>query len=147
MLESTNLRGVCEIFLRYIKVIHKKSTPKDPNFLKISIACGQIEQFIESIFPSSTTPSVAQLQLDAEKKERDAQQMTPEERKEMHVVYAAIAGLWLVLFLIVTIVAWFCGARFDHIFDGIKRIYHEILQGGLTARNEVVEGTPGRVEL
>ena len=71
MLESTqNLKLVCEVFRRYTRKIHKKNTPKDPNFLKISIACGkvssimnyvcalsqlmasQIEQFIESIYPS-----------------------------------------------------------------------------------------------
>ncbi|KAI9656238.1 MAG: bifunctional farnesyl-diphosphate farnesyltransferase/squalene synthase [Bathelium mastoideum] len=53
MTESTqNLQVVCEIFRRYARRIHQKNTPRDPNFLHISIACGQIEKFIESIFPS-----------------------------------------------------------------------------------------------
>jgi farnesyl-diphosphate farnesyltransferase len=39
---STNLRSVCEIFKKYIRRIHKKNTPKDPNFLEISIACGKV---------------------------------------------------------------------------------------------------------
>lgn len=70
MTESTqNLKLVCEVFRGYTRKIHKKNTPRDPNFLKISIACGkvrvtlfrmidlylinlQIEQFIESIYPS-----------------------------------------------------------------------------------------------
>jgi farnesyl-diphosphate farnesyltransferase len=43
MLESsTNLRTVCEIFKRYARKIHKKNTPKDPNYLEISIACAKV---------------------------------------------------------------------------------------------------------
>lgn len=42
MQSSQNLRSVCEIFKRYTKRIHKKNTPKDPNFLAISIACAKV---------------------------------------------------------------------------------------------------------
>ena len=53
MTESTqNLQTVCSVFRRHIHSIRKKNRPQDPNFLKISIACGKVEQFIESIFPS-----------------------------------------------------------------------------------------------
>jgi farnesyl-diphosphate farnesyltransferase len=42
MIESTqNVRVVCDVFRRYIRSVHKKNTPKDPNFLKISVACGK----------------------------------------------------------------------------------------------------------
>lgn len=39
---TQNLRLVCETFRRFARKIHKKNTPKDPNFLKISIACGKV---------------------------------------------------------------------------------------------------------
>ena len=43
MLESTqNLKLVCEVFRRFTRKIHKKNSPRDPNFLKISIACGKV---------------------------------------------------------------------------------------------------------
>ena len=43
MIQSTqNLRLVCDIFRNYTRKIHKKNTPRDPNFLKISIACGKV---------------------------------------------------------------------------------------------------------
>lgn len=76
MMQSTqNLRSVCDVFRTYTRKIHKKNTPRDPNFLKISIVCGkvyafnpccvtwlnvviQIEQFIESIFPSQDPKKV-----------------------------------------------------------------------------------------
>ena len=43
MMQSTqNLRTVCDTFKDYTRRIHQKNTPKDPNFLKISIACGKV---------------------------------------------------------------------------------------------------------
>lgn len=43
MIESTqNLRLVCDVFKRYTRKIHKRNNPHDPNFLKISIACGRV---------------------------------------------------------------------------------------------------------
>ncbi len=43
MTESTqNLKLVCEVFRRFTRKIHKRNTPRDPNFLKISIACGKV---------------------------------------------------------------------------------------------------------
>lgn len=59
MIESTqNLRVVCDVFRKHIHSIRKKNRPQDPNFLKISIACGKVEQFIESIFPSQKAEDV-----------------------------------------------------------------------------------------
>lgn len=42
MQSSQNLRSVCDIFNKYAKRIHKKNSPKDPNFLQISIACARV---------------------------------------------------------------------------------------------------------
>lgn len=42
MKSSQNLRSVCEIFVKYARRISKKNTPKDPNFLEISIACAKV---------------------------------------------------------------------------------------------------------
>ena len=39
---SQSLRIVAEVFKRYIRRIHKKNSPKDSNFLQISIACGKV---------------------------------------------------------------------------------------------------------
>jgi farnesyl-diphosphate farnesyltransferase len=67
MVESTqNLQLVCEVFKRHIRSIRKKNRPQDPNFLNISIACGKVEQFIESIFPSQTAEQ-AQAKMDQSK--------------------------------------------------------------------------------
>ena len=43
MMQSTqNLRTICDTFRDYARKIHQKNTPRDPNFLKISIACGKV---------------------------------------------------------------------------------------------------------
>ena len=43
MLESTqNLQLVYQAFRRFARKIHQKNTPKDPNFLKISLVCGRV---------------------------------------------------------------------------------------------------------
>lgn len=39
---SQNLQPVTQVFRKYMRIILKKNTNKDPNFLKISIACGRV---------------------------------------------------------------------------------------------------------
>lgn len=50
MLDSTqNLQKVCEVFRKFVRQIHRKNTPKDPNFLKISVACGKVLSDLHSL--------------------------------------------------------------------------------------------------
>jgi len=43
MIESSqNLPVLFSVFKRFARKIHKKNDPRDPNFLKISIACGKV---------------------------------------------------------------------------------------------------------
>ena len=39
---SQNLQTLFGVFKRYARIIHKKNDPRDPNFLKISVACGKV---------------------------------------------------------------------------------------------------------
>jgi len=41
-MRSTNPREVALIFCEYARKIHAKTHVSDPNFLKISIACGKV---------------------------------------------------------------------------------------------------------
>ncbi len=43
---SQDLERVCEVFCRYVHRIQQKNNPKDPNFLKIRIACEQVGTLI-----------------------------------------------------------------------------------------------------
>ena len=105
MMESTqNLQVVCDVFKKYTKVIRRKNVPSDPNFLKISIACGKIEQFIESIFPSANVEEiVAQGELQktvglgaVQKKKTDAQ--SDEAWYDTFYLFLMVAGLMIVVF-------------------------------------------------
>lgn len=43
MTQSTqNVQVICDVFRHYVRRVHKKNTPKDPSFLKISIVCGKV---------------------------------------------------------------------------------------------------------
>lgn len=44
LLSSQNLQTVCDVFKTYVRKIHKRNTPTDPNFLEIGIACGKVGQ-------------------------------------------------------------------------------------------------------
>ena len=98
MLESTqNLRVVCEVFRRFSRKILNKNTPKDPNFLKISIACGKIEKFIESIYPSQRPEDVVRKQ--PEKKSVDPKQAEADAEAWWDVIwmFVAVFGTLLVI--------------------------------------------------
>ncbi|KAL1999289.1 hypothetical protein VTN02DRAFT_4730 [Thermoascus thermophilus] len=137
MLESTqNLRTVCEVFRRYARRIHHKNSPKDPNFLKISVACGRIEKFIETLFPSQTAEDArrkvtgAPTEADAAKAKADA-----EARSDMYFMF----GFMFVVLVIVSGVmigfAWYMGARFDLAWQELKagnfRPTHRVTHGEL----------------
>ncbi|KAG6855966.1 hypothetical protein H0H87_008907 [Tephrocybe sp. NHM501043] len=52
IMRSTNPREVSIIFVEYARRIHAKALPSDPNYLRISVACGKIEQWREHHYPS-----------------------------------------------------------------------------------------------
>lgn len=57
MMQSTqNLKLVSDIFRQYTRKIHKKNTPRDPNFLKISIACGKVNPLHTLLLVLRTNP-------------------------------------------------------------------------------------------
>ncbi len=96
MIESTqNLQVVCEVFRKHIHSIRKKNRPQDPNFLKISIACGKVEQFIESIFPSQKVEDVL-----AKSKAEGAQAQVkaqPGDSGDTMVIFGAVATMLVVI--------------------------------------------------
>ncbi|CAG8443403.1 8314_t:CDS:2 [Ambispora gerdemannii] len=47
--KATNILNVIDIFRHYTQVIITKNDSRDPNFLKISIACGQIKQWCQTL--------------------------------------------------------------------------------------------------
>lgn len=103
MNESTqNLRVLCGTFRRLARKIHKKNTPKDPNFLKISIVCGKIEKFIEAIFPSQTAEDAKgrvvgrKTTAEEEKEAKD----NAEGKQELYIIF----GLMLVMVVFVAVI-------------------------------------------
>ncbi|KNZ79728.1 Squalene synthase [Termitomyces sp. J132] len=52
IMRSTNPREVALVFVEYARKIHAKAVTTDPNFLRISVACGKIEQWLEQNYPT-----------------------------------------------------------------------------------------------
>ncbi|KDQ62002.1 hypothetical protein JAAARDRAFT_31480 [Jaapia argillacea MUCL 33604] len=52
IMRSTNPREVSIMFRDYARKIHSRAVPADPNFLRIAVACGKIEQWCERHYPS-----------------------------------------------------------------------------------------------
>lgn len=127
MVESTqNLKLVCDVFRRHIQAIRKKNKPQDPNFLKISIQCGKIEQFIESIFPSQRPEDA----IAKQSQQQTAEQIAATEKKNAEhqeatsdVFYLGLAvfGTLIALTLIMFGVAYLAGARFDVAFAELRK--------------------------
>ncbi|KAK3940021.1 isoprenoid synthase domain-containing protein [Diplogelasinospora grovesii] len=117
MMESTqNLRVVCDVFRRYVRRIHKKNDPRDPNFLAISAQCGKIEQFIESIFPTQDPKKIAAGVKNANPATKDPGMDTSEA---LFLILAVLVVLGLVGGLMVG-TAWYFGARFDMVLNDVQ---------------------------
>ncbi|KAI7413262.1 putative farnesyl-diphosphate farnesyltransferase, partial [Hortaea werneckii] len=134
MMQSTqNLQLVCDQFRKYARKIHRKNNPRDPHFLDISIACGNIERFIETIFPTQTartlpqgegqadaaTPAVAQEYKSPEEIEREKKASQEARRDIFFVMFAVFITLSLVSVCMIG-AAWFFGARFDLAFQALR---------------------------
>ncbi|KAI9925834.1 hypothetical protein ASPWEDRAFT_42505 [Aspergillus wentii DTO 134E9] len=115
MMESTqNLRILFETFRRYARKIHKRNTPKDPNFLKISMACGKIEKFVETIFPSQSA-ELAKRQITGEKTKEEQKRASEdaENRQDMYFMMGLMGVIVIIVSFTMIGTAWFLGARFD----------------------------------
>lgn len=54
-MQSTNPRDVAYTFRKFARSIHSRALPSDPNFLRLGVACGKIEQWCEHNYPSFVT--------------------------------------------------------------------------------------------
>ena len=101
MVDSTqNLQIVCEVFKRHARSIHKKNSPKDPNFLKISIACGKIEKFVESLFPSQSPDALVKKQGAAPVKSEKEIEAEKETRQDMWILMVAVVAFMALISMI-----------------------------------------------
>ncbi|KZZ87611.1 squalene synthetase [Ascosphaera apis ARSEF 7405] len=161
---TQNLRVLCEVIKQYMRRIHAKNTPKDPNFLKISAQCGAIEKFITTIFPVQTPDKANKImKLELAKKagdvktfEKEADLRTPAERAhdqsgqaafdngDICLLLTATLGSVMLLSIIMMAVAQYFGARFDLAFKEIynTNIFSLLMHGNLTA-----EAIPGASEI
>ncbi|KAK9470844.1 isoprenoid synthase domain-containing protein [Dipodascopsis tothii] len=56
MMRVGSIRQTYLVFQEFCHKIHLRNSPRDPSYMRISIACGKVDQFIETIFPTETAP-------------------------------------------------------------------------------------------
>ncbi|KAK3484656.1 isoprenoid synthase domain-containing protein [Neurospora hispaniola] len=146
MMESTqNLRVVCEVFRRYARRIHKKNDPRDPNYLAISVQCGKIEQFIESIFPTQDPKKIALAQA---QNSNQAAANTTDNGDTTFLVLSMIGVLFVMGGLMVGIsigAAWLMGARFDMAYEDITARVGTLVNGAAAVSSATVSSIPTTV--
>lgn len=106
IMESTTRTGVYNIFREYTRKIHLKNSPKDPNFLKLEILCGKIEQTIEAHIPKPVIDNV--FGSSAAKPKDEPQAST----QETIVLIAVTASAALSMLGLMGLVAYMFGADF-----------------------------------
>jgi hypothetical protein len=150
MIESSqNLQLVCEVFRRYARKIHKKNNPHDPNFLKISIALGrvstsvelkinadplQIEQFIESIFPTQKPPVDKKSPASIEEAARKAKEDAEAKWDMFYMISAVMLTVGTITFFMVGASSPFRDPSINHstafrCLDGWRSLRHCLLPG------------------
>ncbi|KAF2794108.1 farnesyl-diphosphate farnesyl transferas-like protein [Melanomma pulvis-pyrius CBS 109.77] len=146
---SQNLRLVCDVFRKYLRKIHHRNNPHDPNFLKISMVCGKTEQFIESIFPSQKPP-IDVVKSPASAEEAAKTKAAAEEAK--WDTYYMIAAVLLTITIItgsMLFIAWLAGARFDIAWTEFRGQIGQLLGSGSpsAAVPSIVKDASGHSEL
>ncbi|EFX02204.1 squalene synthetase [Grosmannia clavigera kw1407] len=107
MLDSTqNLQVACEVFRRYARRIHQRNDPRDPNFASISLQCGKIEQFIESLYPTQDVKQIVPKPGPMEEQMRASDAL---------LLVACTFGMLLVVGGVMIGSAWILGTNFDKI--------------------------------
>ncbi|KAI1341175.1 farnesyl-diphosphate farnesyl transferase [Xylariaceae sp. FL0016] len=121
MMQSTqNLQVVCEVFRTYARRIAKKNDPRDPHYLDISAACGKIEQFIETLFPSQDGKKLQTIANAQGEQNKEAQAQANKDTGDFWEAILLMLAVVFVLFLVSGMMlgaAWYMGARFDVIWD------------------------------
>ena len=138
-----NFKNVCDLFVKFAKEIQAKNDSSDPFYLQISVACGKIEKFVESVYPKAF---VADMEKKAkEKKNVNQVQAIPStaattltdgedavlanyrpkteeekkaDQKEIYLMYLIVFLTWMCMLLFMLGLAWFAGARYDLAFEG-----------------------------
>lgn len=121
ILQSRSMDGVYKIFREYVRKIHKKNKPSDPNFQKVEIQCAKIEAYIDKHDPNSLA------NIQRQKAEETYNDISP------MAIFLVAGGILSVTCAIMIGVAYLFGARFDIVYDELKAFGRQLLNNELTA--------------
>ncbi|QPG76897.1 hypothetical protein FOA43_004291 [Brettanomyces nanus] len=115
ILQSRTYQGVLDIFSHYLRIIHHKCPVSDPNYLEISLKCGELEQFLEELnpnpshLPKGVEPTKTENYLNAQKKMKGDQVLDNVVKKETVACNSACAFFGItVVSLLYLVYVTFC---------------------------------------
>ncbi|KAK9454883.1 isoprenoid synthase domain-containing protein [Dipodascopsis uninucleata] len=111
IMRATSIRSTFEIFQEYTHRIHSRNKPNDPNYMRIEIACGKIDQFVESVFPTPDESAI-----EAKKSDKPDE---PINKKELLSIIAVFVSVLLFTTGLMCGIAYLFGARFDLAFKSL----------------------------
>ncbi|RDL36151.1 Uncharacterized protein BP5553_06763 [Venustampulla echinocandica] len=115
MVESSqDLEGVCEVFCRYVHRIQQKNSLQDPNFLKIDMACEQIEKFAEALAPQSVELANSKTRRKDLVAVKGRGQRQAGFNDEIWSTTGGVFGILVVISILVLGASWLMEARFNH---------------------------------
>lgn len=129
--QCQTMEGVYDIFREFTHKIHQRNRVDDPNYLRVEIVCGKIDQFIDQ--HSTRTPKAPSADELARKEQR---------KTEFLLLLAGLGGLFL-CFGAMTFFAWLFGARFDLFHAELKDGLYELM-GWERPYNPALEAVGGR---
>lgn len=124
ILLSSSRRGVYDVFREYVQRIHLRNVAKDPNYLKLEILCGKIEQYIEEHYPSANA-ELGPLKDFKDSKDSKGQAVNSSSLN-MYVLVGVSFGAALLTCVLMVGMAWIMGADFSGTLkDGFKWLEDE----------------------
>lgn len=105
ILAARSRRGVYDVFRAYVHRIHQRNLASDPNYLKLEILCGKIEQYIAQHYPDEKD--------DAEVSGAGGVAALQKESADALMVLVAGGGFAIATCAIMVGIAYLFGARFS----------------------------------
>lgn len=119
ILRSTDMRAVYAIFRDFVRKIHSRNNPRDPNFVTIEILCGKIEQYMNANDETSIEHSRYKYAM-------KSQYEVDVDFEGMMVPYVAFGFLAFVCGLMMFI-GWLFGARYPNPMEEFSKLYEFFL--------------------
>jgi farnesyl-diphosphate farnesyltransferase len=120
VLESQTMAGVFAVFREYTMRIHLRNRADDPNFMRIEVLCGKIQQYIDK---QTIVESFKQQKINEAQTAKNKDQFS-----DNLVLLSALAVLFFTCGLM-AFIGYLGGARYDLVYEQVLDFFYEFQHG------------------